>query len=83
MKNATQLNVTMDAEVVKEHKVATAIADSNLQESTEAALCFFYGSNDPEILKLRERAVAAADLLRKANRDPFVEAPCRLTTATA
>lgn len=82
MKTEVQLNVTIDSEVVKSHKLASKLADSTIEKFTEAALCFFYGSKEPEVLALRIKAIDAAKILRRAQPLPFEEAPIFFTTST-
>lgn len=68
MKNEVQLNVTIDREIASDHRLASKLMDSTIEKVTEAALAFFYGANDAEILSLRKRAIAAASLLRRAKK---------------
>lgn len=71
MQNAIQLNVRIAAAVGKAHKLATEVADENLNGMTEAALCFFYGSTSPSVLAMQKKAVQAAKQLEKGTKLPF------------
>lgn len=68
MKNEVQLNVTIDREIASGHRMASKLMDSTIEKVTEAALAFFYGANDAEILSLRKRAIAAANVLKRAKK---------------
>lgn len=71
MGNVSQLNVRIEAKVAKAHKLATEVADENLNGMTEAALCFFYGSTSPSVLEKHRKAIAARRQLEKGTTLPF------------
>lgn len=71
MKNETQLNVTIDSKVAKSHKLASKIAGGTIEQMTEAALRFFYGSDAPEIIAMHKRAVKAKVLLEQGQESFF------------
>lgn len=65
MKNEVQLNVTIDRELASTHRTASKLVDVTIEKMAEAALRFFYGSVDAEVVGLRKRALAAAQLMRR------------------
>lgn len=71
MQNYVQLNVKIAAEIGKAHRLATEVADENLNGMTEAALCYFYGSTTPSVLAKQKKAVQAAKQLEKGTKLPF------------
>lgn len=65
MKNEVQLNVTIDPELAATHRTASKLADVTIGKMAEAALRFFYGSEDAEVAGLRKRALAAAQIIKR------------------
>ena len=65
MKEKIQLNARINKDLRKAHKLATDYAESNLEETTEAALLYFYGSTDQKVVTLRGRLMDAVAQLEK------------------
>lgn len=81
MKTKTQLNVRIDAELRHAHAVVCMEADIKADRVTEAALRFFYGSIDPEIMMIRKKVMDSAESIRKGKTLPF-EVPAIPFTST-
>lgn len=71
MSEKIQINVRIDAKLRKAHKLATEVADENMESMTEAALRFFYGSQDAGVMKLRTKALDAVRILNEGAPLPF------------
>ena len=65
MKNTIQLNVRIDGKLRNGHRLVAAVSQESVGGLTEAALKFFYGSKDPEVMEMRRKAMAAAEDLKK------------------
>lgn len=65
MKNEVQLNVTIDLEIADTHRTASKLVGVTIETMTDAALRFFYGSEDTEVANLRKRAMAAAQIIKR------------------
>lgn len=73
-----QINVRIDPNLRKAHKLVADYADENLEVMTEAAIRFFYGSSDSGVIELRRKAVAAAKQLESGTDLPFNFGPAPL-----
>lgn len=71
MKEKIQINVRIDTKLRQAHKLVTEVADENLEAMTEAAIRFFYGSEDVGVIQLRAKALAAVQKLNKGIALPF------------
>ncbi len=71
MKEKIQINVRIDKQLRKAHKLVTDVADENLEVMTEAAIRFFYGSEDVQVIQLRTKALAAAQKIKEGQSLPF------------
>lgn len=71
MKNKIQINARIDEELRRGHKLVTDYAGCSLEETTEAAIRFFYGSTAPGVLEIRKRALTAAKQLQTGAKLPF------------
>jgi len=81
MKEKVQINVRIDANLRRSHKLVTDVADESLEAMTEAALRFFYGSKDSGVIELRRKALAAVSTLEKGSPLPFNSWPESLISA--
>lgn len=71
MSEKIQMNVRIDRDVRRAHKVISTLADQSFDATTESALRFFFRSQDESVLSLMEMVLSAAKEFRSGWKLPF------------